>query len=106
MCKLGNWTDNRGVLLRGPVLHRKYKCLSVSEHFNDKLGPVVREEEFSTVFFDKHWVARNCKDAENTRLGEVRGRGLDTNVHLSAEGTSCVGKVRLHLLEAVGYLTF
>ena len=50
--------------------------------------------------------ARNCKDAENTRLGEVRGRGLDTNVHLSAEGTSCVGKVRLHLLEAVGYLTF
>lgn len=105
MCKLGNWTDNRGILLRGSVLHRKYKCLSVSEHFNDKLEPVVREEEFSTVF-DKHWIARNCKDAENTRLGEVRGRGLDTNVHLSAEGTSCVGKVRLYLLEAVGYLTF
>lgn len=74
-------------------------------HFNDKLWPVVGKEEFSTVS-DKHWVARNCKDAENTRLGEVRGRDLDTNVCLSAEGTSCVGKVTLHLLEAVGYLTF
>lgn len=105
MCKLGNQTDNRGIVLRGSGLHRKYKCLSVSEHFNDKLWSSVRKEKFSTVF-DKHWVARNCRDAENTRLGEVRGRGLDTHVHLSAEGTSCVGKVRLHLLEAVGYLTF
>lgn len=59
MCKLGNRTDNRGIVLRGSVLHRKYKCLSVSEHFNDKLWPAVRKEELSTVF-DKHWVARNC----------------------------------------------
>ena len=104
MCKLGHQTANSSILLRGSVLHRKNKCLSLSAHFNDKLWHVVGKEEFSTVF-DKHWVARNCKDAQNTRLGEVRGRDLDTNVRLSAEGTSCVGKVTLHLLEAVGYLT-
>lgn len=77
------------------------KYLSISANLSDKLWPRVREEGFSTVFH-KHWVARKSKDAENTSLGAVRGSGLYTNICVSAEGTSCVGKVRPHLQVAVG----
>ena len=97
----GASSDYRGILSRGFVLHRKYKYLSISANLRDKLWPRVREEGFSTVFH-KHWVARKSKDAENTSLGAVRDSGLYTDICVSAEGTSCVGKVRPHLQVAVG----